>query len=275
MARPVDEYRIQVTSGVARFEPEVGGKTLVLGWWQDVGVFAGFDYEKHSGKLGESPSIQIREPALRTALATGFAPHSRGQGELAIAFRPDFLGTYVEHLQVLHECGQVPAEVQVLVQLGEDPYAIDEAKIEETVIEKRQYAVTSTRRALRDISFRARVLTAYGHRCALCGVQLKLLDGAHILPVIHADSTDETCNGVALCALHHRAYDQSLITFDPEYRTHLNPGEVDELMGMGLDGGLDQFQAALRPILILPPDRRDRPKEEHVIAANELRNWRL
>lgn len=273
-ARPVDEYRIQIT-GVSRFEPEVGGKTLILGWWDEVGVFAGFDYQHHLGTLGYSPSMQIREAALRTALSSGFSPHKRGRHELAIAFRPDFFGTYVEHLETLHECGEAPAEIEVLTQIGEDPDAIDDASITETVVENRRYAVTSTRRALRDISFRARVLNAYGNRCAVCGVQLKLLDGAHILPVSHPDSTDETCNGVALCALHHRAYDRALITFDPEYRTHLNAGQVDELRGLGLDGGLETFEAAVRPILILPPDRRDRPRDHYVSAANAVRGWHL
>jgi putative restriction endonuclease len=41
--RPKDEYRIQPT-GVTQFQPEAGGKTLILGWWIKSDVFAGFDY---------------------------------------------------------------------------------------------------------------------------------------------------------------------------------------------------------------------------------------
>ena len=66
-ARAADEYRIQIT-GVDRFEQREGEKTLILGWWEPVGVFAGFDFYKHNGQLGASPSIQIREENLRNAL---------------------------------------------------------------------------------------------------------------------------------------------------------------------------------------------------------------
>ena len=58
--RPEDEWRIQVT-GITGFEPEIGGKTLILGWRNDIGVFAGFDLAHHSDAFGASPSIQLRE----------------------------------------------------------------------------------------------------------------------------------------------------------------------------------------------------------------------
>ena len=272
--RPEDEWRIQVT-GIHRFEPELGGKTLILGWWDDTGVFAGFDLSRHMGELGASPSIQLRQAALYQAVINGFAPHNKGNGELAIAFRPDFLATYVEYLESLHDCGHVDRELEILQQIGQDPQSLNDAEIDEEVAEPRRYAVVSTRRALREIDFRDRVLTAYGQRCALCGVQLRLLDGAHILPAAHPDSTDGTNNGVALCALHHRAFDRALVTFDPDYRVHLNRAVVEDLRATDHAGGLEDFENALRPILSLPPDRKDRPASRFVEAANELRGWNM
>ena len=65
-ARPADEYRIQVT-GVHQFEQQPGEKTIILGWWAEAGVFAGFDVRKHSAPLGFSPSLQIRRGALELA----------------------------------------------------------------------------------------------------------------------------------------------------------------------------------------------------------------
>jgi putative restriction endonuclease len=76
-ARPHDESRIQIT-GVTRFEAEVGGKTLILGWWDEAGVFAAFDFHKHAGTLGYSPSIQIREEFLRRAYRDGLSPCDKG-----------------------------------------------------------------------------------------------------------------------------------------------------------------------------------------------------
>ncbi len=36
-----------------------------------------------------------------------------------------------------------------------------------------------------------------------------------------------------------------------------------------------EFKQALRPVLALPPDRRDRPYRRFVEAANALRGWEL
>lgn len=51
-ARPADEYRIQVT-GIRpqQFLPEPEGKTLILGWREDLGVFVGYDYRRHTRPL--------------------------------------------------------------------------------------------------------------------------------------------------------------------------------------------------------------------------------
>lgn len=272
--RPEDEWRIQIT-GVERLEPEIGCKTLILGWWDETRVFAGFDFSRHSGEFGVSPSIQLREAALHQAVVHGFAPHNKGTGELAIAFRPDFLASYIEDLESLHACGEVAEEIEVLRQIGEDPDEVTDEEIDAQVAEPRRCAVISTKRALREIDFRDRVLTAYSHRCAICGVQLRLLDAAHILPVAHPDSTDATSHDVALCALHHRAFDRAFVTFGADFRVRVNGDMVEELKAADSAGGLEAFEKALRPILALPPDRKDRPAPAFVEAANALRGWSL
>ena len=158
--RPEDEWRIQVT-GIERFKPELRGKTLILGWWEETGVFAGFDYAHHGGEFGASPSIQLREAALHQAVIHGFWPHSKVNDELAIAFRPDFLVSYIESLESLHECGQAMEEVEVLRKIGENPDDVNDEDIEVEVAEPRRFAIISTKRALRRSDFRERVLSAH------------------------------------------------------------------------------------------------------------------
>ena len=272
--RPEDEWRIQAT-GVDRFEPEPNGKTLILGWRDEWKVFAGFDFAKHQGDLGYSPSIQLREAALRQAAKDGFAPHNKGNGELAIAFRPDCLAAYVANIESLHECGQTAGEIETLSRIGQNPAGVDDAEVEEKIAEPRRYAVLSAKRALRETGFRKRVLTAYGQSCAMCGIQLRLLDGAHILPAAHPESTDGTDNGVALCALHHRAFDRAFITFDQEFRIHVNESMANELKAANREGGLAAFKGALRPELALPSEKQDRPARRFIEKANELRGWPL
>lgn len=275
-----DEKRIQVTglpepAGSQQFIPETGGKTLILGWWDDLEIFAGFDIAYHSEPLGKSPSIQIRQGALESAHVNGMACYFRGKDEIAVAIKPEFMGVYLSNMEDLHACGSSEEALDLLNQLCADPDAVADADIEDKVPEARRYAVIATRKALRDASFRGRILTAYSQKCAMCGVQLRLIDAAHILPAAHPDSTDETSNGVALCALHHRAFDQGLVTFGTDYRTHRNAALEAEFVAEGLDGGLDEFAARLAPMIELPPAKGDRPNETYVRMVNSMRGWKI
>ena len=275
-----DEWRIQVTGlaeveGHQRFLEEIGGKTAILGWCEDLGVFAAYDVERHLGPLGGSPSIQIRQPALEAARLNGLAHHFRGEGEVAFAVKPSYMGIYLSNMEQLHACGSSEEALRLLEEISNDPNAVDDAEIERRAPEPRKFAVVSAMRAMRDANFKDRVLTAYSNACAMCGTQLRLLDAAHILPAAHPGSTDETRNGIALCALHHRAYDRSLLTFDINYRIHLNESMERDLKVAGLDGGLGNFRDRLYPTISVPPDRTDRPAAEYIEQVNAMRGWHV
>lgn len=269
-SRARDEYRIQIT-GVDKFEPQENGITLILGWWNQGGVFAGFDYNFHTGVLGSSPSIQIREEALRSAYTDGFSTWEKENHEIAIAVRPDLLGEYIQNLAVLHSFGQSKNDLQVLEAAVADNQSLNDGDLETVTLERRT-VISQVTKKLRDVSFKRRVLTAYGYTCSFCGLQLKLIDAAHILPVEN-DGTDETWNGIALCALHHRAYDRNLITFDETYHIFLNPIAFDNLTAINHGEGRQQFEDNLRTLIILPPSINDRPHVNSVREANIVRGW--
>ena len=80
---------------------------------------------------------------------------------------------------------------------------------------------TVTRRK-RDPAFRSRVLTAYEYACAVCGFDVRL--GSHVmgLEAAHiqwhqAGGPDEEHNGLALCSLHHKAFDLGAFTIQPDH----------------------------------------------------------
>ena len=66
---------------------------------------------------------------------------------------------------------------------------------------------------VRNPRFRPDVIRAYGRRCAICGYDVHLqdqlmgLEAAHIRWHAHG-GPDEVANGLALCAIHHRAFDR-------------------------------------------------------------------
>jgi len=270
-ARPPDEYRIQIT-GIDHFEPEIQGKTLILGWWDEAEVFAGFDFRKHSGRLGYSPSIQIRERYLREAYLQGFAPCYKENQEVAIAFRPDFLVEYIRSLESLHDFGKQKTDFDVLASVASDPEGINDTDIKK-VTDKRQSVAVSVRRILRDISFRDRVLTSYLFRCSVCGIQLELVQAAHLVPVSAPGSTDETSNGISLCAIHHLAYDKALISIGDDYRIILSSSSLRNLKDAKRDDGIKDFKLGLRSMILLPPAIADRPNVNYLRRGREIRNW--
>lgn len=74
--------------------------------------------------------------------------------------------------------------------------------------------------------FRKIVIVSYERACAVCSLRvLELLDAAHITPWSASphERLDPT-NGLALCSLHHRAYDRGLLTVDDAYRVVIAKG---------------------------------------------------
>lgn len=98
----------------------------------------------------------------------------------------------------------------------------------------KEYAeqVRMVRRHQRD--FRRRVVRAYQDHCAVCELNIPaLIDAAHITPDIDVSSSTEVSNGLALCKLHHAAYDGNLLGIDGDYRVSVRP-DVLALPGTSL-----------------------------------------
>jgi putative restriction endonuclease len=79
----------------------------------------------------------------------------------------------------MHNFGESDDDYELLERILESPDKINDRLIEQ-VSPPRKTVATTINRKLRDISFKSRVLTAYGFECAFCGMQLKLVDAAHI-----------------------------------------------------------------------------------------------
>lgn len=268
--RDSNELRIQVT-GVDRFQIALGAKTLVLGWAEDQHMFAGFDVTKHLISMqGRSPSFQIRRETIMAAAEPGFSAQSRGNHEIAIAFRPDFFATYVQELENLHGIARHAKDLKVLAAITDEP---TEEKIQDIPPGPRRIVLQQIQRKVRDQRFRRNVLQAYDFRCAMSGIQLNLLDAAHLIPVEHARGTDETKNGICLTAIHHRAFDQGLVGIRRDYTVVLNENRLGELKSLGWDGGVELFKSTLRDQILLPARRNFCPDTDYLLFGQTLRGW--
>ena len=137
---------------------------------------------------------------------------------------------------------------------------------------RRRYATRDVRLRLHQSGFRERVLRAYREQCALCRLRHpELLEAAHITPDTEPDSEPIVANGLALCRLHHGAFDKYLIGIRPDYTVEVRQSVLEEedgpMLRHGLQGMHNQRIWTPRSRELKPdPDRLERRFERFQLA---------
>jgi putative restriction endonuclease len=107
---------------------------------------------------------------------------------------------------------------------------------------ERRYVLQETRRRLHQPIFREQVLDAYATACAVCDLKhAQLLDAAHIIGDSKPNGEPVVPNGIALCKIHHAAYDKNLMGIRPDYRVVINSELLEEIDGPMLKHGLQEM----------------------------------
>jgi putative restriction endonuclease len=176
-----------------------------------------------------------------------------------------FIGTMPGSYKPVFPCFVIaddPVEQMVTVTPGVLRGPLDEpvpAPIEDPL--ERRYAVRETRVRLHQRRFRGRVVPAYGSQCAICRLrEQRLLDAAHIVGDVEEFGEPKVSNGLSLCAIHHRAFDQNLVGVSPDYLVHVSRRLRDDEDGPMLDvlNGFHEVQ------LLLPGRASDRPDPQRL-----------
>jgi putative restriction endonuclease len=156
--------------------------------------------------------------------------------------------------------GDDPVALRFSVQVDDisAAYAVSSRQVADGTEEaRREYVTRTVRQRLHQERFRERVLHAYQDRCALCSLRhQELLDAAHITPDSHPEGEPVVSNGVALCKLHHAAFDRLFFAVRPDYVIEVKPSILAEHDGPMLVVGLQQIHGKL---LLLPRRPSDRP----------------
>lgn len=106
----------------------------------------------------------------------------------------------------------------------------------------RAWATREARYRLHQQRFKVDVMRAYRHRCAICALrERELVQAAHIVPDPEPEGIAAVVNGLALCAIHHLAYDRNLLGIDPEGVVHIASRLLREIDGPMLRAGLQGF----------------------------------
>ncbi len=133
---------------------------------------------------------------------------------------------------------------------------------------RRRYITRQVQQRLHQEGFRQRVLAAYRAHCAVCRLRhAELLEAAHILPDGHPRGEPIVPNGVALCKLHHAAFDANILGITPDCRIEIRLDILEERDGPMLTHGLQGFHNRR----ILTPAREIlRPRREFLEERYDL-----
>lgn len=146
-----------------------------------------------------------------------------------------------------------------------------DAKIHDYIYDekdRRAYMTAEVRVRLHQHNFRLHVLDAYRNQCACCKLRHdELLDAAHIIPDPEPEGLPIVSNGIAMCKLHHAAFDNYIIGISPDYIIHVNDEILEEEDGPMLNYGLQRMDGNR---LILPQETQQYPNPEKLGKRYEL-----
>ncbi|HMA36938.1 MAG TPA: HNH endonuclease [Chloroflexia bacterium] len=154
------------------------------------------------------------DDALFALLATADSRNALRMVLIETYFAPEVQTT-------LREQGTINAEAFSYSQL-----LLDQARIVPHTPMIREAALA--RPVVRDQGFRRAIVTAYTHRCALCGIRMvtpeghSVVDAAHIVPW-SVTYDDNPRNGLALCRLCHWTFDEGLVGVSANYLVLASP----------------------------------------------------
>jgi len=181
-----------------------------------------------------------------------------------------FVGTRPGWYKPFYPCYLVaddPVARQVLVTKGamEGPMDDREPVLNEDPIERR-YAVREMRVRVHQARFRGQVIPAYASQCTICRLkEVRLLDAAHILRDADVLGEPHITNGLSLCAIHHRAFDENLVAITPDFAVSVAGRLLEDEDGPMLDL-LKGFHGAS---IALPGKRSLRPDPERLARRYE------
>lgn len=177
-----------------------------------------------------------------------------------------FVGTRPGLYKPLYPCFVVaddPGYGRVLVSPGRMTGPLDEREpiLVEDPLERR-YVFRETRVRVHQARFRGRVIPAYRSQCAICRLkEERLLDAAHIVADAEERGEPVVSNGLSLCTIHHRAFDQHLVGVSPDYEVQVARRLLEDE-----DGPMLEILKGSHGVTIELPRRRASQPDRELLA---------
>lgn len=211
-------YRAAVQDGPAALSINTSADSP----YEDEEIDEGFLYAYRAGSVDQADNR-----ALRSAFSLGVPV------VYFVATRP---GWY-KPIHPSYLVADDPVARRVLVSPGRMVGPLDEqdpVRLDDPL--ERRYTVRETRARLHQARFRGRVMVAYRTRCAICRLrESRLLDAAHIVADVEQQGEPVVANGLSMCSIHHRAFDENLVGVSPQYRVRVSRRLLEDEDGPMLD----------------------------------------
>jgi putative restriction endonuclease len=157
--------------------------------------------------------------------------------------------------------GDNPVTLTFTIQVDE-PMALPDPSLPIDRVAERRYATRQVMQRVHQQAFRERVIRAYETMCSICRLRHReLLDAAHILPDGHPRGQPVVPNGLALCKLHHAAFDSNLVGVRPDLVLVVSRNVLEEGDGPMLLHGLQEIHGQR---LIVPRSLELRPSPDRL-----------
>lgn len=251
----------------------VDAYTVLLGYSPDFGVFVAWEARLYTS-FAYSANVQVREPLLIEARDSGWAiaePRAmKGSLEVRAAFAPGNLAIF---LRASREADNrnITGKWREAFLLSKAPHykaaAVPQRGRDVKGYVERERQRLSITRLTRDAKFGPRVKEQYEYSCAVCGVQLEIIEAAHIIPVNDSKSSDDVWNGLALCPNHHTLFDARRFIVRPNLMVKVDSEAVDFLKESGRASGIELLsqyagKAVAEPLFWnLSPNLREQMRE--------------
>ena len=135
-------------------------------------------------------------------------------------------------------------------------------------IPEKKYALATYERRVHQAQFRDQVIHAYKCQCTMCRLKhVNLLDAAHIIPDKEERGNPIVPNGLALCKIHHAAFDSNIIGITPDYEVEVREDVLEEVDGPMLKYGLQSMHGQK---IQLPYKKELRPDRDRIAERYDL-----
>lgn len=189
--------------------------------------------------MGEDGYPRYKYELTDPNLATNRAMRSAMEATLPLAYFVGVSKAVYRPVYPVYVIGEHPAGLEFVLSFARHDVGIDLGKL--TAPEK-VYAARITRQRLHQPVFRQQVLHAYDSTCSVCRLRhSELLDAAHIVGDAEAGGDPIVPNGMALCKIHHAAFDRHFLGITPELEVRINSRLLEEVDGPMLKHGLQEM----------------------------------